>query len=184
MKKIHYLVLSSILGLSVAGCSDGPHGDIQAWMKEQENAVSPRVPPVEEPKAFVPVVYESYSGTAPFEKRKLLDVLRAEIQSDSNSTVLLERESKRRKEALEGYPLDSLSYVGFLSQNGKNTALIRVNASGLIFKVKAGNYAGQNYGLIRSVSESEIVLREIVQDSLGEWIEQDQVIYLQEDEQS
>jgi type IV pilus assembly protein PilP len=40
-----------------------------------------------------------------------------------------------------------------------------------LFRVKPGNYLGQNFGLITEISESTIKLKEIVQDSGGDWTE-------------
>jgi type IV pilus assembly protein PilP len=50
----------------------------------------------------------------------------------------------------------------------------------LLYQVRLGNYLGQNYGRIQKISETEIVLREIVQDSAGEWIERTATLQLQE----
>ena len=43
-----------------------------------------------------------------------------------------------------------------------------------------GAYLGPNYGKITAISDAEIVLREIVQDSAGEWIERQATLQLQE----
>jgi type IV pilus assembly protein PilP len=43
--------------------------------------------------------------------------------------------------------------------------LLRVD--NLLYQVRAGNYLGQNYGRITKIGETEIVLREIVQDGVG-----------------
>lgn len=172
---------ASCIALSVfvlSGCSDVPHQDLRQWMTEQENAVSPVIKAIDEPKAFVPQVYDSLGSTEPFNKNKLLDVLKAQIADDSNSSALLEIEQNRRKQPLESYPLDSIAFVGYLQKSGTPTALLRVN--GLIYQVKTGDYLGQNYGLIKDLGESEILIREIVQDTLGEWVEQDISLYLQE----
>jgi type IV pilus assembly protein PilP len=40
-----------------------------------------------------------------------------------------------------------------------------------LFRVKIGNYMGQNFGLITEISESTIKLKELVQDSSGDWTE-------------
>ena len=41
----------------------------------------------------------------------------------------------------------------------------------LLYQVKAGDYLGQNFGKITKIGETDIALREIVQDAAGEWIE-------------
>ena len=87
-------------------------------------------------------------------------------------------ELARRKEPLEAYPLDSMVMVGSLVKAGQPIALLRVD--NLLYQVRAGAYLGQNYGRVMKIGESEIVLREIVQDSAGEWIERKATLQLQE----
>jgi type IV pilus assembly protein PilP len=91
---------------------------------------------------------------------------------------LLAAELNRRKEALEAYPLDSMSMVGSVHKQGLPFALLRVD--NLLYQVKPGDYLGQNYGRITKIGETEIALREIVQDAAGEWIERPVVLQLVE----
>jgi type IV pilus assembly protein PilP len=46
--------------------------------------------------------------------------------------------------------------------------------------VHPGNYLGQNYGRITKVTETEVTLRELVQDAAGEWVERTASLQLQE----
>ncbi|MBU2410502.1 MAG: pilus assembly protein PilP, partial [Gammaproteobacteria bacterium] len=57
-------------------------------------------------------------------------------------------------------------------------ALITVDK--LLYQVKVGNHLGLNYGLITRISETELALREIVQDAAGEWVERVATLQLQE----
>jgi type IV pilus assembly protein PilP len=84
----------------------------------------------------------------------------------------------RRKEPLEAYPLDGMSMVGSLDRKGRRFALLRVDK--LLYQVKVGDHLGQNYGRITNIDETQIVLREIVQDAAGEWIERPASLQLQE----
>ena len=68
--------------------------------------------------------------------------------------------------------------VGSVNKQGKPFALLRVDA--LLYQVKVGDYLGQNYGRITQIDETQIALREIVQDAAGEWIERPGVPQLQE----
>jgi len=48
-------------------------------------------------------------------------------------------------------------------------------------QVKVGNYVGQNFGLVTQITDSEVVLKEIVQDDLsGDWVERVSNLVLQE----
>ena len=71
-----------------------------------------------------------------------------------------------------------VTVVGLLDRKGQRVALVKVGT--LLHQVRVGNYLGQNYGRILRISESDITLREIVQDGTGEWIERQAVLQLQE----
>jgi type IV pilus assembly protein PilP len=68
--------------------------------------------------------------------------------------------------------------VGSVNKQGLPFALLRVD--NLLYQVKPGDYLGQNYGRITKIAETEIALREIVQDAAGEWIERPVVLQLVE----
>jgi len=63
-----------------------------------------------------------------------------------------------------------LKMVGFLYQAKAGHAIVR-SADGKLHRVKAGNYLGSNFGRIVSVTETEIKVKEVVQDSAGDWAE-------------
>ncbi len=84
----------------------------------------------------------------------------------------------RRKEALEAYDLGNLQYVGSLEQDGI-WALVRAS-DGIINRVQVGNYMGRNHGQVVSISDLEIVLKEIVPDGNGLYIERDSTLSIVE----
>ena len=86
---------------------------------------------------------------------------------------------ERRKEALESIPLDSMSMVGLMDRGGRRVALIKVDK--LLYQVGVGQYLGQNFGRVTRISEHELVLREIVQDPAGDWVERQATLQLQEE---
>jgi type IV pilus assembly protein PilP len=55
-----------------------------------------------------------------------------------------------------------------------------LRVDGLLYQVKVGDYVGQNYGRILRISEADLVLREVVQDAAGEWIERNSTLQLLE----
>ena len=72
------------------------------------------------------------------------------------------------------------SIFGSIDKNKSKVGLLKVDK--LLYQVKVGNYIGQNYGRITKITDSEIVLREIVQDAAGEWIERIANLQLQGNE--
>ena len=83
------------------------------------------------------------------------------------------------KEPLEAFPLEQLKMVGTLQQGSDTYALVRADKT--LYRVKKGNYMGQNFGLITDVTDAEIKLKEIVQDSAGDWAERQSVLPLLEE---
>ena len=69
--------------------------------------------------------------------------------------------------------------VGTLSSGGQFFGLVQTN-DGLVHRVRDGNYMGQNHGKIQSISDSEIVLTEIISDGLGGFIERPASVALSE----
>ena len=114
----------------------------------------------------------------PFDPQKLTRALKKDSTQVSANAALIAPELNRRKEPLEAYPLDTMAMVGSLHRTGQPVALVRVD--NLLYQVKPGNYLGQNYGRVMKVTETEVVLREIVQDATGDWIERTATLQLQE----
>lgn len=172
-----WLVSLLTLGL-LAGCGGGENEELSVWMQEQRAKTQPKVEPISEPVRFVPQPYQSEGNVPPFAQDKLTAALRRAADAASPSLTLLTPELNRRKEPLEAEPLDAIAMVGLLDRKGQKVALVKVGT--LLYQVRPGNYLGQNYGRVTRISESEITLREIVQDGTGEWIERQAVLQLQE----
>jgi type IV pilus assembly protein PilP len=162
----------------LAGCFGGEQEDLQRWMTEQRNITKPTVVPIPEPKKFSPAPYEQEASVEPFSNQKLTQALKRESSQATANVALVAPELNRRKEPLEAFPLDSMALVGSLLPAGKQVALVKID--NLLYQVKVGNYLGQNYGKVTKVSETEVFLREIVQDAAGEWIERQANLQLQE----
>lgn len=170
--------LALAMGLTTA-CTSSGQDELQAWMQAERNSIRPSVQPIPEPTKFVPQGYQGERQAPPFSREKLASLLRGSPVVPVANAALIEPELNRRKQPLEGYPLDVMSMVGSLNRDGQLVALVKVD--NLLYQVRAGNYLGQNYGRVTRISETEVVLREIVQDSAGEWTERPAALQLQED---
>ena len=166
-----------VLGIAVFGLTacGGEQEELTQWMDQQRREVKPNVEPLSPPKKFTPQAYVAITGVEPFSNQKLSVALKQEAQQPNS---LLAGEMNRRKEPLEAYPLDSMSMVGSVVKGGRPYALLRVD--NLLYQVRQGDYLGQNYGKITKISETDVSLREIVQDAAGEWVERTSALQLQE----
>ena len=173
------LLLALTAAVALSACESSEQEEINNWMAQQRAATKPRVTPIPEPKKFTPESYTQEAVVEPFSNLKLTQALKRESQqAGTASAALLAPELNRRKEPLEAYPLDVMAMVGSLNKQGQPVALIRVDK--LLYQVRPGNYLGQNYGRITKVGENEVVLRELVQDAAGEWVERVATLQLQE----
>jgi type IV pilus assembly protein PilP len=162
----------------LAGCSGSNNEELRQWMAEQKSLIKPKVSPISEPKQFKPESYTQITEIDPFSNQKLTQALKRDAAQTVVSGALIAPELARRKEALESFPLDAMVLVGSLIKSGQPVALVKVD--NLLYQVRPGNYLGQNYGRVMKVVETEVTLREIVQDAAGEWIERTATLQLQE----
>ncbi len=158
----------------LAACSANQE-ELRGWMDQQRREAKPTVTPLAAPKKFEAQAYGSAGVVDPFSTQKLSVVIKQEAKQPNS---LLAAALNRRKEPLEAYPLDSMSMVGSVARGAQPFALLRVD--NLLYQVKVGDYLGQNYGRVTRIAESEVTLREIVQDAAGEWIERPASLQLQE----
>lgn len=177
MTRLHLLATAGLL-LVLAGCGSSSEDEIRQWMTEERNQTRPKVAPIPAPKQFKPEAYTNASAVEPFSNQKLTQALKRDAAQVAANGALVAPELARRKEPLEAFPLDAMSVVGSIIKAGQPVALVKVD--NLLYQVKLGNYLGQNYGRVTKISETEVTLREIVQDAVGEWIERVATLQLQE----
>jgi len=158
--------------LCLYGCGDSGIQEVREWMQQTRQQTRVMVKPLPPPKSFQPFTYDAKGRVDPFSPDKLLVAL-----AKTRGTGL-HPDMNRRREPLEEYPLDNLQMVGTLSKPGKTYALIQAGKS--IYPVEVGNYMGQNFGKVTRITDSEVQLKEIVQDASGEWVERDAKLELQE----
>lgn len=166
-----------LLALVLSACSDA-NEELQVWMDQQRQDVKPQVSPLVPPSKFQPQPYVAESMIDPFSGQKLAVAIKQETREPSS---LLAAELNRRREPLEAYPLDALHMVGSVVKAGRPHALVR--ADNMLYQVKVGEYLGQNYGRVTRITETEVTVREVVQDAVGDWVERPATLSLQEQAQ-
>lgn len=160
-----------LLTAALAACGGGQYKDLEQFVKESGQGLRGKVEPLPEVRRYEPFVYNAFDVPDPFKPRK--------IEPTKGRGGGLQPDFNRRKEPLEAYPLESLKMVGTLQQNKVTYALVKTPDNNL-YRVKPGNYMGQNFGLISDITEAEIKLKEVVQDSAGDWTERVSTLMLEE----
>lgn len=154
-KSIRYLLLG-IAALGVAACAGGS-ADLLEYIDDVKARPGGRIEPLPQIKPYDTFAYQASDLRSPF----LPDLPNAPGNIAGPHPV-----ENRNKEYLEQFPLDTLDMVGTLDRSGKTFALVQT-LDGLVHRVIAGNYLGQNDGRVIAISDAEISLEELVSDGIG-----------------
>jgi type IV pilus assembly protein PilP len=162
-------LVSLVIVLGLAGCGGGGMDDLRTFVADAGRDMQGKIEPLPEVKVYEPFTYDAFDLPDPFKPRKLTSGGGGGIQPDLN----------RPKEPLEAFSLETLKMVGMMSKKGTIHAVIKT-PDNAVYHVRKGNYVGQNFGLITQISETELTLREIIQDSAGDWSDRISTLILQE----
>ena len=166
-----YLVLLTTLLLGACGSDE--FDDLKQFVKESGADLRGQVDPAPEIKPYEPFAYDNSAGLPdPFKPRK-------QEKKDLGGTGLNQPDITRARQELEEFPLESMKMVGYLKKGSVGSAIIK-SSEGKIHRVKIGNYVGLNFGQITSISETEVKIKEMVQDGAGDWLERESSLQLVE----
>jgi type IV pilus assembly protein PilP len=165
------IVFSTLL---LAACSGAEFSDLKEFVEQSGQGLRGHVDPLPQVKAYEPMTYNAFELPDPFKPRK--------IEPERGAGGGPSPDLNRRKEPLEAYPLESLKMVGTLEKGNQRWALIKTPDTNL-YRVRRGNYMGQNFGVIAMISDSSITLKELIQDTTGSWSERTSNLQLLEEEE-
>lgn len=152
----------------LAGCSSSTR-EVEAWVAEVKARPAPPLDPLPVMKQFETFEYSPQGLRDPF----------AAPAPDSDTGNGKGPDPNRRKEVLEAFPLDSLNMVGTIG-SGSNLIGLVMAPDKVTYRVRVGNYMGQNDGKITAVTEDRIDLTELVPDGAGGWLERPAKIALED----
>jgi type IV pilus assembly protein PilP len=147
------VAFAAVIAMALAGCSSAD-SDLHQFIQQTEAQPGGHVDPLPEVKPYETFVYDDQNLRSPF------------VPSQATGFNTVRRDTKRPREFLEQFSLDTLKMVGSLRIGGTTYALVETK-DGIVHRVTVGNYLGQNDGVITDISPSKIDLTEIVPDGLG-----------------
>jgi len=153
------IIVTVAAAMLAAGCSGG-QSDLQQWIAATKKKPGGRIQPLPEVKPYETYVYSAGKLRSPFQPQG----------SAGANGASLRPSSRRNREFLEGFSLDTLKMVGTFKVHGSFYGLVQ-SKDGLVHKVQPGNYMGQNDGKVTEITGGKISLVEIVPDGLGGYIE-------------
>jgi type IV pilus assembly protein PilP len=187
MRRFHFLAdhqrhpmarvaLVVALAAAMAGCGRGitsEPGDapnLQVWVDQVNSRPAPALEPLPVMKQFEQFEYSAQGLRDPFSL--------AFAAASGNSGP--RPDANRRKQILEGYPLDSLDMVGTIGTGAGQVGLVMVPEK-TTYRVRPGDYMGQSDGRVTGVFEDRIELMELVPDGGGSWQERAATISLDDE---
>lgn len=168
------IVLAGVAVL--AACGGEEQGELRQELAAMTKDLRGKVDPLPQVRSYEPVPYKGDNMIDPFVPGRIVVSQVAGGASGSGGGV--QPDLNRPKEPLEAFPLEGIQMVGTLAQNKDMYALVRAGAN--LFRVKKGNYMGQNFGVITAIDEGQINLKEVVQDAGGDWVERSTTVQMSE----
>lgn len=159
-------LLPAVLLLSACG---NDMSDLEEYALEVKSRQSRAIDPIPTPKPYEPFVYEPGERRDPF-----LPLLQAGAAALAAAAAGggggIRPDLNRAKEPLEEFALDSVRMVGTITMQKRAFALIKA-PDNVVHRVSVGDHIGQNFGKITGISESEVVLMEIIPDGFGGYMQ-------------
>jgi type IV pilus assembly protein PilP len=172
------LGLALLLLLPLSGCIwVNDTDDLKQYTREQQARPSGRVEPLPDFKPYESFVYEGASLRDPFRPLVKSDGSERDFTAEDN----LIPNTERPKEYLEGFSVDRLSMVGTITAPGSESlwALIK-DPNNEVHRVAAGNYLGNDYGEVVSISERRLEIVEIISNGRGGWMKRPRTLNIEE----
>ena len=154
---------------ALVGCSSADN-ELARFIEDTKKEPGGRVEPLPEIKPYETFVYSAADLRSPF--------LPSSPGAGAGYSGV-RPDSKRNREFLEQFSLDTLKMVGTLKLSGQMYGLVQTK-DGLVHRVSAGNHLGQAEGKIIDITPAKISLIEIVPDSLGGYMERPAALALNE----
>ncbi len=157
------------LAAMTSACTPGMD-DLRAYVADVKSRPGPPLDPLPVMQQFETFEYAAHGMRDPFSNPR---------EERSTATSGPRPDPDRRRELLEGVPLDSLDMVGTLGTGAAMVALI-LDPERVVHRVKVGNYMGQNEGRIVAIAVDRVDLIELVPDGAGGWMERRASVALEE----
>ena len=161
------LLAGLAVGLSACSSADD---ELTRFIEDTRKEPGGRVEPLPEVKPYEIFAYAAADMRSPFLPGG---------SGGSSGMAGLRPDSKRNREFLEQFSLDTLKMVGTLKLGGHMFGLVQTK-DGLVHRVSDGNYMGQADGKITEITPAKISLTEIVPDGLGGYMERPAALGLNE----
>jgi len=168
------IAVASVL-LALGGCGDTEHEDLRQWMREAGKDLRGNIKPLPQVRPYEPLLYDADGLRSPFDVGRIASGGGGGSRGGGPAPDL-----NRPREPLEEFPLETMKFVGFFQDKKRLVAQVLVNNK--TYDLRVGNYIGQNFGRVTQIvteqNEEMIVLKEVIQEPDGAWVERDSELHL------
>lgn len=167
MRKTAALAMTMAAGVLLVGCTS-QESNLRQELDALTSGIKGRISPLPVIVPYQPFTYMADKMIDPFSPVKITAKFRV-----NNG---LAPDTKRVKSYLESFPLESIKMVGSIKNKDGQYAVLLID--GMTYKIRVGNYIGQNLGRVVAITESGVTLKEMTQES-GDWLEKTTELALQ-----
>jgi type IV pilus assembly protein PilP len=148
-------VFYCVLMLAAGGCARDDTGDLQAYVAGVQVKQYAGIDPLPTILASAVYNYDVKDSRDPF---KQIPNKTIEVRECTEIT--------HKRDALEAFPLDTLSMVGSVERDSERWALIRTR-DGIVHRRRVNDYMGEDNGQIMKITENSIELLESISQGGG-----------------
>ncbi|MDR3353009.1 MAG: pilus assembly protein PilP [Zoogloeaceae bacterium] len=174
MKKAFFVAL--VAALTLTSCGDD---DLRQWMDGVSNDSKGKIPSLPKVKIYAPVAYGVEDKLDPFSEAKI-EPTGTDTVANANDPNRPDFDARElRNNILEKYPLETIQMIGYLNIDRQPIAVVQLDPT-LVKQVKVGDWIGQDFGRVMSVTEQEVEIKEVIEDpNTKEWNERVNTLHLQ-----
>jgi len=149
-------VFACTLVVTFSACNQNNVSDLQAYVTEVKAKPQSSIEPLPNVLSYASYAYDDTDLRNPF----------IPLTTPPIDDITLCTEINRARDALEDIPLEALTLVGSLEQDGVRWGLIRTQ-DGTIYRRKPNDYIGKDNGHITQITETSMELLELIPQGSG-----------------
>jgi type IV pilus assembly protein PilP len=157
----------SVTVIALLGCGGGEQTELREWMQDQTKDMRGGVHPLPEMKSLPAVSYEGLAKIVPFSPQRVVTVDAATNAGPAT------RDADRERQPLESFPLEDLVIQGVIQTGKRPYALVQPKPPNKPLHVGVGDYMGQNFGKVISITSDAVTVLETVRENNGVWTERE-----------